>query len=107
MLQDKLYTLDDAKEALKIIYDKYGEEMAMTIEKMYRSETAHFSSGQYKHTGTGGMEVFGNAPCYGWDSKFFEQNPNYKPIGVWSAFEGKGLSEQGGNVQVKVERSNL
>ncbi|BAM32814.1 lipase family protein [Helicobacter cinaedi CCUG 18818 = ATCC BAA-847] len=105
MLQDKLYTLDDAKEALKIVYNKYGEEMARIIEKMYRSETAHFSSGQYKHTGTGGMEVFGNAPYYGWDSKFFEQNPNYKPTGVWSAFEGKGLSEQGGNAQVK-DRKN-
>ncbi|TLD82045.1 hypothetical protein LS68_003320 [Helicobacter sp. MIT 05-5293] len=88
---ERLYTLDDAKEALKIIYHKYGEEMARIIEKMYRSETAHFDSGQYKHTGTGGMEAFGNAPYYGWDSKFFDQNPNYKPIGIWSAYEGKGI----------------
>ena len=104
---NKLYSIEDAKEALRVIYNKYGEEMAKIIEKMYRSETTHFTSGQYKHTGTGGMEVFGKPPYYGWDSKFFEQNPSYKPIGIWSAFEGKGLSEQGGNPQVKDKKKQF
>ena len=104
---NKIYSIEDAKEALRVIYNKYGEEMAKIIEKMYRSETAHFTSGQYKHTGTGGMEVFGKPPYYGWDSKFFEQNPSYTPIGIWSAFEGKGLSEQGGNPQVKDKKKQF
>lgn len=41
------------------------------------------------------------------ESKFFEQNPNYKPTGVWLAFEGKGLSEQGGNTQVKGQKKAI
>ena len=105
--KNKPYTLEDAKEALKVIYNKYGEEMARVIEKMYRSETKHFTSGQYKNTGTGGMEVFGKPPYYGWSSKFFEQNPSYKPIGIWSAYENEGLSKQGGNPQVKDKKKQF
>ena len=81
--------------------------MARIIEKMYRSETTHFTSGQYKNTGTGGMEVFGKPPYYGWSSKFFEQNPSYKPIGIWSAYENEGLSKQGGNPQVKDKKKQF
>jgi hypothetical protein len=36
--------------------------MAATVEKMYRFETNHFKSKQYKETGTPGMEVHGAAP---------------------------------------------
>ena len=46
------------------------------------------------------MEVHGNSPYYGWDKTFFQNNPEYKPIGVWAAYEGKGLSGVGGNKQV-------
>lgn len=94
------YTLDDAKSALKSIYNKYGKDMATIIERMYRDETAHFTSGQYRRCGTGGMEAFGQAPYYGWDNNFFSQFPEYTPIGTWSAYENKGMSGQGGNVQI-------
>ena len=67
---------------------------------MCRLETSHFTSKQYQHCGTGGMEVFGEAPYYGWDESFFESNPEFKPIGVWSAYENKGMSGQGGNRQI-------
>lgn len=72
-----------------------GRDLITIVEKMYRLETAHFTSKQYQNCGTGGMEVFGKAPFYGWDSTLFIE----EPIGTWSAFEGKGLSEQGGNQQ--------
>ncbi len=94
------FTVEDGKAALKIIYEKYGKDMAEIIEKLYRDETAHFASKQYAATGTGGMEAFGDAPYYGWDSSFFEANPAYKPMGLWSAFENAGLSKEGGNAQV-------
>lgn len=67
---------------------------------MYRDETAHFKSGQYKACGTGGMEAFGKAPYYGWDASFFDAYPEFRPMGIWSAFENKGMSGQGGNKQV-------
>lgn len=31
---------------------------------------------------------------------FFAQHPEYQPTGIWSKKEGKGLSGQGGNIQV-------
>ncbi|OCG65577.1 hypothetical protein A9G48_10640 [Gilliamella sp. wkB18] len=95
------YTLENAELALRAIYEKYGKDMAIIIERMYRSETAHFKSLQYKKTGTGGMESFGYPPYYGWDKEFFLLNPNYTPIGTTHLFENVGLSKQGGNAQIK------
>lgn len=95
-----LFTVADGKAAIKVIYEKYGKEMAIIIERMYRDETAHFESGQYANCGTGGMEAFGGPPYYGWDGAIFEANPEYAPVGTWSAFENKGMSGQGGNQQV-------
>lgn len=103
VLQQKngeLFTYADAEDALRFIYNKYGYDMAVVIERMYRDETGHFKSLQYKNCGTGGMEAFGNPPYYGWDKSFFEKNPSYKPVGTWSAFENKGKSGSGGNTQV-------
>lgn len=94
------FTEIDAKEAIKIIYDKYGRDIAITIEQMYRDETRHFQSDQYKACGTGGMEAFGSSPYYGWDKNFFEENPQFRPIGIWKAYENKGMSGKGGNQQV-------
>jgi LysM repeat protein len=94
--QNKLFDEEDAKKALKIIHDKYGKDMAIVVEKMYRAETRHFGSEQYKYGGTPGMEVHGTAPYYGWDSSLFIE----KPAGTWSAYENKGLSTVGGNAQV-------
>lgn len=94
------YTVEDAKLALRTIYNKYGKDMAVIIERMYRDETRHFQSMQYRRCGTGGMEAFGQPPYYGWDAKFFEAAPEFSPIGIWEAFENKGMSTQGGNQQV-------
>ncbi|MDI7660297.1 hypothetical protein QLZ26_09290 [Cronobacter universalis] len=97
------YTPSDAKEALKTIYEEYGYDMAKTIEQLYRDETGHFLSTQYKRCGAGGMEVSGKnpqPPGYGWNESLFLRHPEYSPIGVWWAFENKGLSGQGGNQQI-------
>ena len=56
-LMPKHYTIDDAKAGLKAVADKYGNAMAATVEKMYRNETANFTSKQYVLTGTPGMEA--------------------------------------------------
>ncbi|RZK99900.1 MAG: hypothetical protein EOO89_30810, partial [Pedobacter sp.] len=96
----KNFGLKEATTGLQAVYKKYGKEMAETVERMYRMETNHFKSGQYRNTGTGGMEVFGSDPYYGWDPKFFKANPQYTPEGIYSAYEGKGLSGIGGNQQV-------
>jgi hypothetical protein len=92
------FDVKDAERALRLIHDKYGKEMAENIERMYRDETAHFTSKQYIHTGTGGMEE-GK-----WDMSLFNEYPEYAPVGTWSAFENKGASGLGGNEQVTDRR---
>ena len=95
-----LFTVQDGKDALRKIYDKYGKDMSVIVERMFRIETTHFTSGQYQHCGAPGMEVHGAPPAYGWSSDFFSQHPEYQPAGIWSKKEGRGLSGQGGNAQV-------
>lgn len=57
MNQKNNFTIDDAKNAILEVKKIYGIEMAQLVEKMYRLETSHFTSSQYKLTGTAGMEA--------------------------------------------------
>ncbi|MBS1601783.1 MAG: hypothetical protein JST42_03880 [Bacteroidetes bacterium] len=92
------FNLGDAENGLRYVYDKYGKEIAIKVEVIYRLETRNFRSGQYAHTGTAGMQTNGNPPpYYGWSSRFYTD----LPTGTWSAFENKGLSGVGGNAQNK------
>ena len=52
-----MFTEKDAKDALIKLASIKGVQKAITIEQMMRCETAHFTSWQYKNTGTGGMEA--------------------------------------------------
>jgi hypothetical protein len=99
--EQKNYTLADATPALREIYRQYGRDLAVVIEKMYRVETAHFTSGQYRRTGSPGMEAAPGKlpPYYGWESAPWIKRPDLAPIGTWSAFENAGMSAQGGNAQ--------
>lgn len=51
-----MFTAENAKEAVIFIQKKYGQQMAELIEKIMRLETGNFTSGQYKSTGSAGME---------------------------------------------------
>lgn len=98
---DKLFDLDDAKRALKLIYNNYGREIARNVEMMYRWECSHFTSGQYQHCGGPGMEASNDtAPTYGWNGDVYKKFPQYTPVGLWDSFENKGMSGKGGNQQV-------
>lgn len=90
------FSESDAKDALIKIFQEHGKDIAVIVEKMYRAETRHFDSEQYKYCGTPGMEAHGSPPYYGWDSQLFIS----PPTGIWSAYENAGLSKQGGNAQV-------
>jgi hypothetical protein len=62
------------------------------IEKVYRLETAHFRSGQYKGTWAPGMEKFGDKFPYGWNTinnQVWKKYPAAKPTGkFWTGTEG-------------------
>ena len=67
-------------EALKSIADEYGIDTARTVEKMYRLETNHFKSGQYKNTFSPGMEKHDREYPFGWDSmKSYWDSINFVP----------------------------
>lgn len=53
----KNFNEDDGKLAIISVKDKYGIDMARIVERMFRWETAHFKSGQYRNTGSAGMEI--------------------------------------------------
>ncbi|MEM0575140.1 M23 family metallopeptidase [Flavobacterium polysaccharolyticum] len=97
------YNEEDAKKALRVIYEKYSKDMAVIIEKMYRLETTHFTSLQYKICGSAGMEatIGKEAPFYGWDPTFFTKFPEHKFLGIKELFENPGMSGKGGNLQIK------
>jgi len=52
-----MFTDQDAKEAILNVKKTHGEETARIVEKIFRLETGHFKSQQYKLTGTAGMEI--------------------------------------------------
>jgi hypothetical protein len=97
------FTEKDAREGLEYIHRTYGREMAEIIERIYRIETTHFTSRQYARCGTAGMEAFSTPPHYGWDASLFSE----LPTGTWKAFEGVGLSESGGNKQIKNRKKSF
>lgn len=62
------------------------------MEKIYRLETAHFTSGQFKGTFAPGMETFGKKFPFGWitvNREVWSQFPQTKPTGkLWTGREG-------------------
>ena len=80
----KMFTTDDAENAIKYAASAYGTERAKIIEKMLRLETGNFTSGQYKQTGTAGMEA-GN-----WGTTLKKYFPNgYTTITMTDAHTGQ------------------
>lgn len=55
--KNKGFTDQDAKDAVLSVEKRYGIERAQIVEKILRAETAHFTSLQYKKTGSAGMLV--------------------------------------------------
>jgi len=71
---------NDPQTVFLKLQTKYGTDYARQIEKLYRYETAHFSSGQYNKTWSAGMVATSAAFPFGWASlnEFLTANPQYK-----------------------------
>lgn len=91
----------ELRAALKFILDRYGRETAKKVEQLYRWETRHFESRQYKKTFTPGMEPSpqtNNVFPYGWSSlKAYAQQNNIPA----SAFYLAGPFTEGGTGRQK------
>ena len=71
---------NDPQTVFTKLQTKYGTNYARLIEKLYRYETAHFTSGQYVKTWSAGMVATSTAFPFGWASldEFLAANPQYK-----------------------------
>ncbi len=91
-LTNKKFTESDIVPALKKAEKIYGTDAAALLERVYRWETAHFKSGQFKNTGSAGMEIGSSKTYpYGWTTpkKLWEDNPKYKPVGTYTTPENQ------------------
>lgn len=85
-IQKELHpSLKEDKEARKELFKEIHARWPKNAANIYRImawETNHMSSGQYRWTGSAGMEVHRPEYPYGWTSarKLWE-DPMYKPIG--------------------------
>lgn len=84
---------NEIRDALQAIANRYGRDIAQTIERMYRIETNHFKSKQFAATGSAGMERHREKFPYGWFSMsdLWQRRPEIAPVGIWTAKEGVGL----------------
>lgn len=90
------------EQALKKIYDEYGKEKTTKLEALYRNESGHFTSGQFKNTYSPGMEVSPQTNTvfpFGWSSlKVFADNNN---IPYNKFFASRDFTEGGTGIQKK------
>jgi hypothetical protein len=95
-------TPDNIRNSLAIIKQRHGREIAKRVEQLYRKETRHFQSGQFKGTLSPGMEPSPQTNSvfpFGWNSlKLFAQQNN---IGSGSFFLAGPYTEGGTGRQKK------
>jgi hypothetical protein len=78
--------------AIRKLGKKYPTDILKNIERIYRLESAHFKSGQFKGTNSPGMESFGASYPWGWKTLariFWNENREFAPIGKKVYTEGK------------------
>lgn len=86
-------TEDQIKTAFKQLSKVYSKEILQNVERIYRLETANFSSGGFLYTFGAGMEVGGGNRKfpYGWYSlqSFWEKNTHIAPITTFAMNENQ------------------
>ena len=78
-----------AREAIRAIRTQYGQ-VAEWVERLWRKESAHFTSGEFRATGGAGMHPWKSTYPWGWDSlrPLWDAHPHLRPIGYTFRVEG-------------------
>lgn len=91
---------ENIKEALRKIYNEFGREKTERLEQLFRWETNHFKSGQFRGSGSPGMEPSPNNNKvfpFGWTSLKNFSNAYNIPSGAF--FISGPYTEGGTNKQ--------
>ena len=85
-MKKKPNILKTEKSTLLDIADIYGVELAQNVERIYRLETRHFDSEQYKKSGSAGMLKHSSNFPFGWTSlsEYWTLHNKFKPSGFIS-----------------------
>jgi hypothetical protein len=91
--QARPFTENEIREALQRVKSIYGETIAKNVEKIFRWETRHFDSLQFKTAFSAGMEVFSDRFPYGWTTplSLWQRNTEFAPIGFVQMRDAVGL----------------
>jgi hypothetical protein len=91
-------TVLSIQDTIRLALGTYDPAIVANAEKMYRLESANFTSGQFNADFGAGMEAFRPTFPYAWDSlsSFWTEHPTYAPIGLDSSRvdrqTGKGVT---------------
>jgi len=93
----KLKGMQEYKLVIKKALSKFPKAIVENAERIYRLETAHFTSGQFLRSLSPGMEKTSNIYPYGWQSlniAIWSKQPEYKPTGFVAGKEnGTGITK--------------
>lgn len=86
----------------------FPQSLTETVEKMYRLETAHFTSGGLKKTNGAGMQAVTSSFPYGWSSlkTFWTENPEFAPVDIVVLNENKQKDVVGSGIKQKFLKFN-
>lgn len=59
----------DPSLGLQRVLDEFGPDIARKVERVYRLETANFTSEGYRHTGAAGQKAFALTFPFGWPAR--------------------------------------
>lgn len=96
---NRIISESEIKSAFQKCSAVYGAEYARNVERLFRKETAHFTSGQFKKTLSPGMEISGGTNStkttfpFGWSS--LEKFVNANPLILKSTFYVSRMNENG------------
>jgi hypothetical protein len=76
-------TTDQIAATLRGLVNTYGAAIAKNVERIYRLETANFTSGQFRATNTAGMQAAGSDPYtwpFGWKKRGTNPGMFVRPV---------------------------
>jgi len=78
----------ELKNAFKTALNYYPLEIVVNAERIFRHETAHFKSGNFRKTNGAGFEAVRDTLPYGWSSlkEFWTDSP-HQPTGIMQQAE--------------------